>query len=384
MSAATAIADVASRPDQRKDRDGTAMPARIAAMLRIVHVLEGYGRHLLDTIEHRARWRGFATIAQCFGTAAVPVMLARIERGIMRAVALQRVLLARAAGGRDLKPRPPSGYCWRTVTGEAEPEAADQPDKATEPPATEPAPATEQSATATEPPASATEQSATATEPPASATEQSAPVTAETEPAAPAARLTAAAEQITPPGEPEHAPRRPLPGIPDALPSLETPPSMAQIMAEVRRRPIGRTLVEICRDLGVAPMLCTGPFWDRLLEAIQFYRGSLSKVMLEMLRREKRFAREQWQYPNIGLPAETIEGVRRELGFLIGEPPVDPHRAAPASGDAAVPRTAAETVPRTDAEAAPRTAAEAAPPTSAADQPLPPMTFIAPLGTGPP
>ena len=42
----------------------------------------GYGRHLAETIEHRAIWRGFATIAQFCGTAALPVMLADIQRGI--------------------------------------------------------------------------------------------------------------------------------------------------------------------------------------------------------------------------------------------------------------------------------------------------------------
>src|ERR1700733_6042447 len=102
MSAATTTPGLATLPDPPKDRPGKPVPERIAAMLSLVAVLAEYGRHLAATIEHRAIWRGFATIAQFFGTAALPVILAHIQRGLMRAVALERMLLRRATRGRDL------------------------------------------------------------------------------------------------------------------------------------------------------------------------------------------------------------------------------------------------------------------------------------------
>ncbi len=71
-------------------------------LLAIVRILIGYGLHLAETLEHRAAARGFATIAQFFGTARVATIHARLCRGLLRAMALERVLLARAARGRDL------------------------------------------------------------------------------------------------------------------------------------------------------------------------------------------------------------------------------------------------------------------------------------------
>src|SRR6202789_4166579 len=101
-TATTTPAGLATLPDPPKDRPAKPVPERIAAMLSIVAVLAEYGRHLAETIEHRAIWRGFATIAQFFGTATMPVILAHIQRGLMRAIALERLLLRRATRGRDL------------------------------------------------------------------------------------------------------------------------------------------------------------------------------------------------------------------------------------------------------------------------------------------
>ena len=112
--------------------------------------------------------------------------------------------------------------------------------------------------------------------------------------------------------------------------SFETMPSMAEVEAKVRRRSPGQTIVAICRDLGISPSLCEGTFWNRVFTAIHCYRGSVSKVVLEMNRREKLFDKEDWKHPNLGLPEQTREGIRRVLGFFIGEKPVNPFRRLPA------------------------------------------------------
>jgi hypothetical protein len=78
------------------------MPEYIAALLRAVGILLGYGRHLLATVNHRAAAPTFPRIAACFGTANLPTILAHLNRGIMRAIALQYMLLARAETGRDI------------------------------------------------------------------------------------------------------------------------------------------------------------------------------------------------------------------------------------------------------------------------------------------
>ncbi len=269
MPIATRTAGLQSQPDPQQDRSGDAVPANISRILRIVRILLGYGRHLADTIEHRAAARGFSVIAQCFGTAKVSVILAHLSRGIMRAVVLERVLLARAARGRDLTIQAPR-------TG--------APSKA--PPTPEP----------------------------------------ETEPQA----ASAPAAQTA-------APPRARPAGPDAPLDLAHLPTMAQLEAEVRRRPIGRVIADICQDLGIAPRLCAGGFWNDIFDALRCYGGNLARLSGELRRREARFEQELDRRPSLGWPEESREAIRRVLGFLLGEPPVDP---CPALATACVPAAA--------------------------------------------
>jgi len=94
----------ASPPDPPQDRPGstTPMPEYIAVVLHAVDILLGYGRHLLVTVRRRANAPTFPTIAAAFGTANLATILAHLNRGILRAAALERFLLARAAAGRDI------------------------------------------------------------------------------------------------------------------------------------------------------------------------------------------------------------------------------------------------------------------------------------------
>ena len=80
----------------------TTLPNNIALLLHAVRTLLGYGRHLIDTVSHRATAPNFSAIAACFGTANLSTLLAHLNRGLLRAAALERVLLARAATGRDI------------------------------------------------------------------------------------------------------------------------------------------------------------------------------------------------------------------------------------------------------------------------------------------
>lgn len=93
------------------------MPPGIAGFLGLLHILIAYGNNLVATIEHRSRQRSFGTIAKGFGTISLPVIRARLARGILRALALQHLLRERARRGCDLvvseyrerKPRDPAG-----------------------------------------------------------------------------------------------------------------------------------------------------------------------------------------------------------------------------------------------------------------------------------
>ena len=231
-----------------QDRPTRPVPEGIAAVLVLVRILLEYGRHLAATLDHRAAARSFSVIAQFFGTARVPEILARLARGILRATALERVLLARAARGRDLVVLQPRRRAERAAP---QPAAAQQPPK----------------------------------------------------------------------------PRPVRPELPE-FPTLE------QLEADIRRRPIGHAMADICRDLGISPSLCEGRFWTALYCAIAWYRGNFAKYYKDIRGREVEFAAE-WDRDGtraLDFPEQTGDGIRRILGFFIGEEPVSPFQPATPPG----------------------------------------------------
>jgi hypothetical protein len=224
-------------------------PSRLGSLMHVVATLLDYGRHLALTVVARARNPNFASIAVCFGTAHLPLIMARIERGILRATILARVLNERAALGRDVQGVSPHR------------------------PPREPRPAA-----------------------------------------------------------PKHAPRTPRPD-PSRWDDLVYPPTLEEIEARVRRRPIGRTIVDICLDLAVMPGLCERVFGSELFDAIHFHRGRISRWMTEKQKRWKAFGYERdvkrvngwWDWWD-----DTRERTRGVLGFHIGEPPTLPAELLPA------------------------------------------------------
>jgi hypothetical protein len=89
--------------DQPQDQAGKPMPEGIASILVAARILAAYGRHLAAVFPQRGLWPGFATVARFLCNDSFSDTLARIHRGILRALALERLLLKRAARGRDLR-----------------------------------------------------------------------------------------------------------------------------------------------------------------------------------------------------------------------------------------------------------------------------------------
>src|SRR5215469_5244734 len=92
----------ASPPNPPRDNSAPTTPNNIVFLLHAARILLGYGRHILDTLRPRAAAPSFNAIAACFGTANLATIVAHLNRGMLRAYALERVLLARAATGRDI------------------------------------------------------------------------------------------------------------------------------------------------------------------------------------------------------------------------------------------------------------------------------------------
>ena len=89
--------------------------------------------------------------------------------------------------------------------------------------------------------------------------------------------------QVAPPAP------QPEPQNPAEDPRLARLPTEAEIAAEIRRRPVGAVIADICRDLGIAPGDCDRPFWDELCHAIIAYGGSLSGWLGELNKRTIAF-----------------------------------------------------------------------------------------------
>jgi hypothetical protein len=77
---------------------------------------------------------------------------------------------------------------------------------------------------------------------------------------------------------PAAAPRPPA--APPADARLAHLPTPEQIAAEVRRRPIGAVIADICRDLGIMP---SHPLWREVQMAMIRYGGSLAKLVNDLI-----------------------------------------------------------------------------------------------------
>jgi len=101
-------------------------------------------------------------------------------------------------------------------------------------------------------------------------------------------------------------------------------PTPEELAAEVRRRPVGRTMAYICMDLGLAPGLCDGDFWNKVDRVLSRYGGSLDRLCRVRERREIEFRRERDRFPDtwhINWRDLSPATVRRALGCRFGEPP---------------------------------------------------------------
>lgn len=85
-----------------------ALPC-IAFLLSVVRKLLAYGQHLDTILPAQAASPRFPTFADGFGTFDVKLIIARIQRGILTAMMLEKFLLARETQNRDIKPKPPEG-----------------------------------------------------------------------------------------------------------------------------------------------------------------------------------------------------------------------------------------------------------------------------------
>ncbi|HME27007.1 MAG TPA: hypothetical protein VKI44_37750 [Acetobacteraceae bacterium] len=86
------------------------------------------------------------------------------------------------------------------------------------------------------------------------------------------------------PPRPRRAPREPPQGLAEADPRLADLPTAEQIAAEIRRRPVGAVIADICRDLGI---MADHPLWRELHTAIILHGGNLAGFLKDMFKRSR-------------------------------------------------------------------------------------------------
>jgi hypothetical protein len=118
------------------------------------------------------------------------------------------------------------------------------------------------------------------------------------------AKLLRSAARPDPKPSPPRAPSQCAPNAArrDAEPAEEPDhclarlPTTAQIAAEIRRRPIGAVIADICRDLGI---MADHPLWRELHPAIILYGGGFGAFFKDMCQR----AFASWRQPTSALAA---------------------------------------------------------------------------------
>jgi hypothetical protein len=106
-------------------------------------------------------------------------------------------------------------------------------------------------------------------------------------------RLISLAARPTRPARKSASPRKPRPR-PPARPTAQADllahmPTAQEIAAEVRRRPIGAVIVDICCDLAILPC---HPLWRDIQKAINDHGGSYVRLLKHITRRNIQLAAE--------------------------------------------------------------------------------------------
>jgi hypothetical protein len=83
-------------------------------------------------------------------------------------------------------------------------------------------------------------------------------------------------------------PRTPPQPSPAEDPRLARLPTVQEIAAEVRRRPVGAVIVDICRDLGITPGRLDRAFWDELGRMIILHGGNFVRFLKDL---------DRWLFP---------------------------------------------------------------------------------------
>jgi hypothetical protein len=119
-------------------------------------------------------------------------------------------------------------------------------------------------------------------------------------------RLVRNATRLDAPHRPQPTPTQHKPRTTEPTGTAATP---EQIAAQVRRRPIGAVIADICRDLGIMP---NHPLWRELSEVIICHGGNLARLVKDIITQATRTISQRWGagMPSV-LPAPPLPSLSR-------------------------------------------------------------------------
>ena len=231
-------------PEPKREQ---TLPPCIAFLLHLARLFIRYGHHLDTVLPERTSHPRFPSLAVGFGTHDIRRILAHVERGILRALMLQKFLLARAAQDRDIEIKKP-------------PERASQ------------------------------------------------------------AEIDALAMKLPPARKPSTGSKR-RPAVNPNEPVNFHMPTAKELEAQVRSRPVGQTIAEICMDLGIFPGACDAVTWDEILRAMTQFGANLAEYFRVRQERKDAFLKERARRPETRTfewDVRQLEAIRALLGCSVG------------------------------------------------------------------
>lgn len=128
-------------------------------------------------------------------------------------------------------------------------------------------------------------------------------------------------ERPSTPRGPQVAPSADAAAPPGGDEVLALLPSVEEIAEQVRRRPLGIVICDICRDLGLAPSLMDPALWDELFVAVLEYGASINRLRWDCTKPVIGTAEECAAIARCEWPGTPAIAFVSDMASISGRPP---------------------------------------------------------------
>jgi len=101
-------------------------------------------------------------------------------------------------------------------------------------------------------------------------------------------------------------------------------PTLKELECQVRRRSVICTIADICLNLGIAPGICDGGFWNEIYQTLLHFAGNSEDIFSAQTNRRKSFGKEREKRPGswaLDRRDRPEDAICQLLRFVRGESP---------------------------------------------------------------